>query len=314
MSVQRNPAKTLSRRQVLVGGTGLLALSACQTDQILSPQALIQESLGLAQTFIFDMEVSEQDEIAIGNRLYGRLVDTYGGPYRNRKVQSAMQRFADPLIRSGGRRSLPWEVTVLDDDTVNAWALPGGKLAINKGLLRYVASDAELAAVLAHEIGHVELSHVVGEMRTGRFTDALTNRGRAVLQSLIYDPNVSQLTDLAIDEMAPAIRAVVTAGYSRSAEHEADAHILTVFDLAGYEPTAAAGFFRTLLQLYPPDSDGTTSLFSTHPGTRARIAALEAAAAGRPSPSLPAASRGYAEIKQTFPTRRYFRRRPLADA
>ena len=87
-----------------------------------------------------------------------------------------------------------------------------------------------------------------------------------------------------------------------------------MFDLAGYEPTAAAGFFRTLLQLYPPDSDGTTSLFSTHPGTRARIAALEAAAAGRPSPSLPAASRGYAEIKQTFPTRRYFRRRPLADA
>ncbi len=303
-----NAASSISRRQMLAGGASLLALAGCEGAPGVTPELLAQTGLSLATTLAQDLNITEQDEINIGNQLYGRMVDIYGGAYRNRKIQSAMQSFAEPLIASSKRQNLPWEITVLDDDTVNAWALPGGKLGINKGLLRYVSSDAELAAVLSHEIGHIELRHAVGEMRTERFTKALTDSGRTLLQSQITDSTVATLTDIAIDEMAPALRGIVTAGYSQNAELEADQHILSVFDIAGYDAVAAPGFFRTLLQLYPADTKGTTSLFSTHPGTVERVAALELAAAGRAPVQLPAASRGYAEIKATFPTRRYFRR------
>ncbi len=302
---------SLSRRQMLAGSASLLALAGCKTDG-LDAASLAQTGLNIATELAWAPEVSQQDEVNIGRRLYGKLVDAYGGPYRNRAIQSAMQQFAEPLIKSGSRRGLPWEITVLDDDTVNAWALPGGKMAINKGLLRYVASDAELAAVIAHEIGHVELRHAAREMESERFSDMITSGGRDLIMGQIYDSNVRTLSDLAIDEMEDAMRNIVTAGYSQSYELEADGHILDVFELAGYEARQAPGFFRTLLQLYPPDTEGTTSLFSTHPGTLSRLEALETAAAGRPPVQLPAASRGYAEIKATFPTRRYFRRHGTA--
>lgn len=302
---------SLSRRQLLAGSASLLALAGCKTDG-LDAASLAQTGLNIATQVAWAPKVSEQDEINIGQRLYGKLVDAYGGPYRNRAIQSAMQQFAEPLIRSGSRRSLPWEITVLDDDTVNAWALPGGKMALNKGLLRYVASDAELAAVIAHEIGHVELRHAAREMDSERFSDLVSGAGRDLIMGQITDTNVRTLSDLAIDEMEDAMRNIVTAGYSVSFEHEADGHILEVFDLAGYDPLKAPAIFHTLLQLYPPSTEGTTSLYSTHPDTLDRIAALETAAAGRAPVQLPAASRGYAEIKAVFPTRRYFRRHSTA--
>ncbi|MDP6952525.1 MAG: M48 family metallopeptidase [Alphaproteobacteria bacterium] len=297
----------ISRRHLLAGSASLLALAGCKTDG-LDAASLAQTGLNIANQVAWAPKVTKQDEVNIGRRLYGKLVDAYGGPYRNRAIQTAMEQFAEPLIKSGSRRSLPWEITVLDDDTVNAWALPGGKMAINKGLLRYVASDAELAAVIAHEIGHVELRHAAREMESERFSDMVTGAGRDLIMGQIYDSNVRTLSDLAIDEMEGAMRNIVTAGYSQGAEYEADKHILDVFELAGYDARQAPGFFRTLLQLYPADTEGTTSLFSTHPGTISRLEALETAAASRPPVQLPAASRGYAEIKAVFPTRRYFRR------
>jgi predicted Zn-dependent protease len=85
--------------------------------------------------------LGEKDEIQIGNTLYGRIVDSQGGYYRNAAVQAEMERFAAPLIATVQRQHLPWEIVVLDNNEVNAWALPGVKLGVDKGLLRYCASE-----------------------------------------------------------------------------------------------------------------------------------------------------------------------------
>lgn len=312
MSAQREmPA--VSRRALLAGAGASLLAAGCDTSGAGLAQALVPEAISLGARLAYDLNITEQDEINIGTQLYPRMIGLYGGPYRNRKVQAATARFADPLIRLGKRLDLPWEIVVLDFDTVNAWALPGGKLAVNKGLLRYAADDDELAAVLAHEIGHVELAHAVGEMRSERLTNAMTDTGRNLLRTQIADPTGSLLTDALIEQMMPAIRGIVTSGYSREAEFAADQHILSVFDLAGYDPRRASSFFGTLLALYPEDTKGTTSLFSSHPVTRERIAALDKAAAGKPAPALPAAGRGFDELKAPFPTRQFFRRHPPAS-
>lgn len=308
-------SRPLSRRSLLAGaGASLVGLAGCEGGGGMAAQIAASEAINVATTYMMtDLELSEQDEINIGTRLYPQIIAANGGRYRNRKVQAAIEQFADPLFRSGKRGHLPWEIVVLDADTVNAWALPGGKVGVNKGLLRYVSSDDELAAVISHEVGHAELGHMVKELRTERLSDALEDSAKRMLQRAVPDPSGGFLTGQAIDLMAPAIHAIVVTGYSRESELEADAHILYVFELAGYDPLQAPGFFRTLLQLYPEGAKGTTSLFSTHPGTRDRIAALQEAAAQAPAPTLPPASRGYAEIKATFPTRQYFRRHPVSS-
>ena len=303
------------RRRVLAGlaGTaaGVAVTSGARAQFDLNVGGFDLGGIFSAAKSLFEgITLGEEDEIRIGVGLYPRMIASFGGAYKNSKVQSAMRRFADPLIRTTARPNLPWEIVVLDDNTVNAWALPGGKLAVNKGLLQYTASDHDLAAVIAHEIGHVEKSHALKEMRSGKFTSFVTEAGAVAIRSQAESGAETFMTDMVLDALSSAIIKLVTSGYSRSAELEADSHLLHVFDLAGYDPKLASGFYLTLLQLIPPDAKGSTSLFSTHPETRERADRLDELSVGLPSPQFKAASRGYADLKRTFPTREYFRRDP----
>ena len=101
-----------------------------------------------------NMQFTEADEIAMGQNYYDRFIDQSGGVYNSRVDQEALRDFARPVFATSKRPGLPWDIVLIDNDTVNAWALPGGKVAVHKGLLRYVATPEELAAVLSHEAGH----------------------------------------------------------------------------------------------------------------------------------------------------------------
>lgn len=254
-------------------------------------------------------QLTEADELAIGRDLYQPLIRQSGGAYPSRAVQAAIQRFAQPLFQTSGRGGFQWEITVVDDDSVNAWALPAGKLALNKGLLRYVASEHELAAVIAHEMGHAELSHHLQAMRRDAFTRTLTAVGRDVLAASLRGPGGS-LTASGIDALRGPMHGMIRTGYSREAEREADQHILSVFRRTGHDPAGAVAFFRTMLELVPAGSEGTTSLFSTHPGTQARIADLERGSADAPrvADGNRTTAAAFAEVKESFPTRRNYRR------
>lgn len=270
------------------GGTGL------DLNRIISGASNLFEALTLG----------ESDEIKMGLALYPRLIDISGGTYRNTGAQTALQRFAAPLFATSKRPRLPWEVVILNDNTLNAWALPGGKIAVNRGLLRYTVDSDELAAVLSHEIGHAEKSHVLAEMKNQKFTQGLTDAGRAAISAKTGASGAAGLlANEVLDQLEGPMLQLVSTGYSRSHEDEADRHILTVFGNTGYDPHKAANFFRTLLRIIPESATGTTSLFSTHPVTRERIAAIEGAAQSMPSPAAPAPAEGYAELKRTFPTR-----------
>lgn len=259
---------------------------------------------------VFDMfgsmTLGEEDEILIGNQLYGKLIDQNGGAYRNRRVQSATQRFAEDLLKTSERPNLPWEVTVLNNNTINAWVLPGGKIAINKGLFRYTADETEFAAVISHEIGHAELAHGLAMMKTERFSAGMSEVAKGALAAATQDS--SGLNNDIVDLMGGLIGNMVQTGYSREYEDAADMHILKVFAETGHDPAKAPNFFRTLLQVTPPNTEGTTSLFSTHPGTKERIENIENAASGMPSPAAAPHPQEFASIKRTFPTRKRFRR------
>ncbi|MGF6228859.1 putative Zn-dependent protease [Inquilinus ginsengisoli] len=312
------PFTTLHRRGFLAGaGTSLaaLALGGCQT-----VQNYANDPVGAANTigglFASDNKASSIDQAALGQGLYPRLIAQSGGAYSNARVQSAVRSFAEPLFRVS-TRGYRWEITVLDDNSPNAWALPGGKLGINKGLLRYAASESELAAVIAHEMGHAELGHQVAELDRKGSADKLAEFFKGVAQTEINAVNTGPLSDVvgsasraALDRIAPAMSDLITSGYSRDHEREADAYVLTVFRATGYDPRQASAIFKTLDSLVPPGEDKTTSLFSTHPGTRARIELIDEAAARLPAGGGSAGSADFATIKAVFPTRRYYLRNP----
>ncbi|MBS0359797.1 MAG: M48 family metalloprotease, partial [Proteobacteria bacterium] len=96
------------------------------------------------------MQFTEADEIAMGQSYYDRFIDQSGGVYNSQMDQEALRDFAKPVFATTKRPGLPWDIVLIDNDTVNAWALPGGKVAVHKGLIRYVATPEELAAVLSH--------------------------------------------------------------------------------------------------------------------------------------------------------------------
>jgi predicted Zn-dependent protease len=295
----------LSRRAALLG-LGAAALSALAPRTVLAQDAI--SIIGNTIGNLIGAALTLPDEQELGNALYGRVIGLSGGAYRNSDAQRSLQRFAEPLIKASSRQELQWEIVLIDDNAVNAWSLPGGKLAVNKGVLRYVANEDELAAVVAHEIGHVDHADALEAMKTERFTSTITDSGKQALASSAGGGAAGVATSVVADALQEPMVKLATSGYSRSAERAADAYILTIFGKTGYDPRKAPGFFHTLVQLAPRDTEATTSLFSTYPDTMERIALLESAAAQAPAGNPRAASPAYAELKQTFPTRVYYRR------
>ena len=262
----------------------------------------------VGKSLVDGLNLSETDELTMGKELYQPFIAQSGGAYRNASVQNSIRAFAQPIFATSQRKNFVWEITVVDDNTVNAWALPSGKIAINKGLLRYCASESELAAVISHEMGHAELSHQLAQMKNKAFTEAATGAAKGVAMAAMRGAG-GALTGVGLDVLRGPLHEMINSGYGRENEREADKHILVVFATTGFDPTGSTAFFRTLLELVPPDQEGTTSLFSSHPGTKERIANLEAEIPRTPrAGASPTSAQQFGEIKQPFPTRKVYRR------
>jgi predicted Zn-dependent protease len=283
--------------------TGALPLSGRAAD--------IANMAGKVGDVLASMKFSEADEIALGEGYYERFIDQSGGRYNSRLDQEALTDFAKPVIATTKRAGLPWEIALIDNDTVNAWALPGGKIGVHKGLLRYVASPEELAAVISHEVGHAELSHGVAQIKNKRFTQGMSDiaKQQIVEQATKKAGAIGGLvTDTFLTAMEGPIFNMITSGYSQDLEYAADAHIVGVFHTIGYDTGHATDFYNTMLRLVPPDTKATTSLYATHPGTKDRIKRLTQAAAKNKSPmGTNVGHPGWDALKTSFPTRTHFR-------
>ena len=300
-----NPGPARLGRRAALAGAAAASVAAPAAAQFGIPLGSIFD---VGKSLIDGLNLSEADELTMANELYQPFIAQSGGAYQNARVQSAMRAFSQPIFATSKRAAFRWEVTVVDDNTVNAWALPGGKIAVNKGLLRYVNSESELAAVLSHEMAHAELSHQLAQMKNKAFTEAATGAAKGVAMSAMRGAG-GALTGVGLDVLRGPLHDMITTGYGRENEREADKHILVVFQSTGFDPTGSTAFFRTLLQLVPPDQEGTTSLFSSHPGTKERIANLEAEIPRTPRAGASALSgQQFAEIKTSFPTRKVYRR------
>ena len=111
--------------------------------------------------------ISTQREIAIGSEASPKFLEEYGGEIPSTKIKQYVSDLGQRLAAQSERPELPWEFHVIDSQVINAFALPGGKVFISRGLMAKMTNEAQLAGVLGHEIGHVTAQHVGQRMTQG---------------------------------------------------------------------------------------------------------------------------------------------------
>lgn len=208
--------------------------------------------------------VSAQQEISIGQENYGPMQQSEGGRF---VVDPSLSAYVDDVgqrLVEVSDRDLPYEFVVLNNGVPNAWALPGGKIAINRGLLVEMDSEAELAAVLGHEIVHSAARHGAQSME----------RGMLLQGALVATSIAASDSDYAgfIVGGAQVGAQLISQRYGRDAEREADRYGTRYMALAGYDPAAAINLQETFLRLSEGRQQGwLDGLFASHPPSAERV-------------------------------------------
>ena len=208
--------------------------------------------------------IGEGTELQIGAEQYAPLRQMQGGDYTTQPQIVAYVREVGERLAAVSDRPLPYEFQVINDSTPNAWALPGGKIAINRGLLTEMQSEAELAAVLGHEIIHAAARHSAQSMQRGMLLQG------AVMAAAMASGN-SEYAGLAIGG-ATVAAGLVSQQYSREAEREADYYGMLYMSRAGYDPAAAVELQQTFVRLSEGrQSNWLEGLFASHPPSQERV-------------------------------------------
>ena len=164
-----------------------------------------------------------------------------------------------------------FEFFMVGDDAINAFALPGGFIGVNSGLLLTSERESEVAGVLAHEVAHVTQRHIARSIYSNQRNSILSMAAMiaAVLLGAAVDANSQAMQGIISASQAAAIQAQIN--YTRANEHEADRIGIGTLASAGFDPTAMATFFEKLTRRYAVVSDRMPSFLQTHPVTSARI-------------------------------------------
>ena len=217
--------------------------------------------------------VSTQQEVALGadysaqiNRQMPMLNDQATLSYVN-QLGSQLAAIADP-------RGIRYHFYVVNSDVVNAFALPGGYVYVNRGIIERADNVSELAGVLAHEIGHVAERHSIEQLQRAQNA----NLGLNVLYGVLLGRAPSGVEQAGIQVGGSA----VFAGYTRDAEREADRVGVAYLVRGGYNPNGLATFFEELLSLQQRQPSRVEQWFSTHPTTQERVANARAIIAQTP--------------------------------
>ena len=232
---------------------------------------------------------TDAQEVQLGKQFSGEIekeMKMYPDPI----VIAYIDQLGQHLANHSQRRNITYHFKVVNTDVVNAFAVPGGYLYVNIGLIRAAENESELAGVIGHEIGHVVGKHGVKQMTR--------QLGLAAVAQLALGENQSKLKQMVANLAANG----VLMKYSRDAERAADIYAVQEMYDAGIDPEGMATFFEKLLKLQKSKPSKLQQLFSTHPPTTERIAAVRSQIARLPRKSnLKTDSQRFHQIKKRLP-------------
>lgn len=209
-------------------------------------------------------------ERQVGAEMYAPMKQSQGGEFiLDPELTAYVQQVGDRLAAKARRNAeLDFEFSILNDSIPNAWALPGGKIVINRGLLVELESEAELAAVLGHEIVHADAAHGARAQSKGMITQSA-----AVISMVILGSTIESQQAREVAMMVPALGAqMLTQKYGRDAERESDQYGMRYMSEAGYDPQGAVELQETFVALSESNNpDWISGLFASHPPSRERV-------------------------------------------
>lgn len=221
----------------------------------------------------FTAFMSPQDELRVGREQHPKIMQEFGGAYDHARATAYVNAVGQKLARVSDLPNLQYTFTVLDSDVINAFALPGGYVYISRGLLALANTEAEIAGVLAHEIGHVTARH-----SAQRYSSSVVASLGTALLGAVAGSGAAQLGQQGA--------ALYLQGYSRDQEFEADILGVRYLARAGYETGSMASFLASLESYSAleakvsnlPDPASRYNIMSTHPRTGDRVVAATKAA------------------------------------
>ena len=257
----------------------LLATSLAFTTAIASPQQQDSTKKQKPKDKKSDVEQIGNRDVGSGLNLYSLEKEIAMGKYYAQEVERTAKLVDDPVVAEYVNRvgqnlvrnsdaKVPFTIKVIDDDTLNAFALPGGFFYVNSGLVLAADEEAELAGVMAHEIAHVTARHVTKNMTKAEIANW------AMLPLLIFGP--AGWTGYGIYQASNFFIPLTFLKFSRNAEREADYFGLQYMFAAGYDPNAYVSFFEKIRAQEKRQPGSVPKIFSSHPPTPERIQKTQA--------------------------------------
>jgi predicted Zn-dependent protease len=259
---------------------GVWGCAATSVESLL-PGAVSIASTGATKAVKASHEFTPSEEYYIGRAVAARVLSTYP-LYKNAEVTEYVNEVGDTVARKSPQPNTykGYHFAVLDSMEVNAFACPGGTIFITRGMLATCSNEDQLAAVLAHECGHVAHKDGLNSISKARWTEVFTSMGAEAARQ--YGGMAGQLATVFEGDINDIFKTMVVNGYSRDAEFAADAAAVATLRRAGYDPGALAVVLKKM-----EAKRGTSGMFKTHPPAAERLAKVQAEGGkeGKPSPA-----------------------------
>ena len=222
---------------------------------------------GATQVLSSSQEIDYKTERTIGEGLALEGLQRFGGPVKNEALQRYVNLVGTAVAANSKRSTIPYQFAVLDSPVQNAFAVPGGVIFISRALLSVLENEAELAAVLAHEVGHVSAKHALKSTQRAQLL-----QGVGTITAAGVGGDKGKKFASAIGDMQAVL---FDKGLDKEMEYEADSAAMETAYRTGYDPSAMIRVLEKLQKLEASSKDKKGSWFSTHPPLSERIRQLQ---------------------------------------
>lgn len=255
----------MNLKNKIIAFGGLVLFLSCSTNPFTGKKTLAL----VPNSEIFPTAFAQYDQFLTDNKVVKGTTDANMVKNVGQKIAVAAERWLDANGYQGYLKDYKWEYNLVDDKTVNAWCMPGGKIVVYTGILPIANGEAGLAAILGHEVSHALANHGQQRMSAGMVQQLGAVAGNVAIkdQQTLNIFNQAYGVGTTVGVMLP---------FSRSHESEADEIGLYLMAIAGYNPNEAANLWRRMSA--QSGGQAPPEFLSTHPSNETRIKNIEAIA------------------------------------
>jgi len=214
-------------------------------------------------------DITPEQEYYIGRAVAANLLGRYKLYNRNQNLTTYLNKICAAITINSSQPDIynGYHVALLDTDEINAFATSGGHIFVTRGIVSTADTEDGLAGIVAHEVAHIQLKHGINAIKNSRKTQAWLVTGTAI-SGVAGGTDVKQLTDALNDSFSEFVQTLVSNGYSKSQEFDADTKAIALMAGAGYNPAGLTKMLMSLGHYQKPDS----GFGKTHPSPEERIA------------------------------------------